>query len=241
MAPNTSLNDRNVISLSQGNNSDFDLSPIYGDSKWVMTALIFTTFCHMVVTPLFYGIIWYEVNSHIRTLINQLLALACWSSLVYATWTLLFTFARFFLGPLNNFICSLDIVVMNTIGICEMIFMDCIVITKYVFVHFLKNPVALDDELFKFLIAMTSGMLSFISQVVFVTIPGRNPLRFSVCVGKIPLRYISEKVPVKFNWPFYMMLLVSCAILAGIFMLRKFSKKKFIMEAPATASQERKS
>ena len=216
----------------------FDLTPIFGDSKWAITALVLTTICHMVISPLFYGILWYEVNSHIRTLINQLLAMACWSSLLYSTWTLVFTYARFLLGPMNDLMCGIDIIVMNTVGICEMIFMDCIVIAKYVFVHLMKNPVALDDELFKYFIGLASGLLSFLSQVVFVVLPGRNPLRFNVCTGKIPVRYITEKVPVKFNLPFYLMLLVSCIILAGIFVLRKLNKKKNLTEPPTVATHK---
>lgn len=121
---------------------------------------------------------------------------------------------------------------MNTVAMSEMIFMDCIVITKYVFVHFMKNPVALDDELFKFFIGLASIMLCFISQVVFVLLPGRNPLRFSVCTGKIPARYITENVPVKVNGPFYLLLLMSCIIMVGIFVLRKFGTKKTMSKDP---------
>ena len=208
--------------------TDFDLTPVFGDSVCVVTALILTVISNIFLLPLVYGIIWYEVNTHIRTLINQFLALACWTSLWYAIWTLVFSTARFLLGPVNDIMCGFDIVIMNTTGMCEMIFVNCIVITKYVFVYFMKNPVALDDELFKFFIGLASFLLCFVSQVVFVLIPGRNPLRFHVCTGKIPLKFITDNVPVKFNWPFYSLLLFTCIILAGIFVLRKFSHKKIV-------------
>ena len=227
-----SVNGTPVVS----NNTDFDLTPVLGDSVCVATALVLTLISNMVLLPLFYGIIWYEVNTHIRTLINQLLALGCWTSLWYAIWNLVFATARFLLGPLNDALCGLDIILMNTAGMCQMTIIYCIVITKYAFVHFMKNPVALDDEFFKFFIGLSSGLLSFLSQVAFVLLPGRNPLRFSACIGKIPVRYITENVPVKFNLPFYLLVLLGCIIMAGIFVLRKFRKKKISIEALTTAA-----
>jgi len=214
----------------------FDLTPIFGDTTSIICALVLSTICDLAILPVFYGIIWYEVNSHIRTLINQVLALACWASLLYAIWTLVHTFARFFIGPLGDVVCGLDVIVMNVVGMCEMIFMTCIVVAKYVFVHLMKNPVALDDEFFKLVIGLMSAFLSFLTQLVFIFSPGRNPLRFYICVGKIPLRYITENVPVKFNWPFYMLLMITCLIMAAVFLMRKFAKKRVTNQSPSTTA-----
>ena len=108
---------------------------------------------------------------------------------------------------------------------CAVIFIDYIIISKYILANYMRNPVALDDELLKLLAAEPAVMLSFLSQLVLFILPGRNPLRFSMCVGKIPIRYITEKVPVKINWPVYWLLLGSCTVLAGIFLKRKFDAR----------------
>ena len=203
----------------------FDLSPAFNDSAVVLTALAISAIGICVTIPLMFGIVWYEENIRTRTLINQFNSLACWPAILYSVWNIGFAASRFILGPLNEAMCGLDFIIVNTAFMCPVIFIDYIIISKYILANYMRNPVALDDELLKLLAAEPAVMLSFLSQLVLFILPGRNPLRFSMCVGKIPVRYITEKVPVKINWPVYWLLLGSCAVLAGLFLKRKFDER----------------
>jgi hypothetical protein len=53
-----------------------------------------------------------------------------------------------------------------------MFLLEAIVVTKFAFVHLLRNPVALNDDFFCFFINVGTAMLSITSQVVYVMMPG---------------------------------------------------------------------
>ena len=89
-------------------------------------------------------------------------------------------------------------------------FLEAIVVTRYAFVHWLRNPVALNDDFLRFFINFSTALLSFISQTVYVIMPGRNPLGYYVCLGKFPLSEIPLQTPVKPNLPVISVFIVSC-------------------------------
>jgi len=88
--------------------------------------------------------------------------------------------------------------------------LEAIVVTRYAFVYWLHNPVALNDDFFCFFLNAVAVILSFLSQIAYVIFPGRNPLVYYICVGKFPLNEIGLKDPVKPNLPVFAMLGLSC-------------------------------
>lgn len=113
----------------------------------------------IIAIPLLYGIIWFEENNHFRTLINQLVASICWYLIFYILLVQPIAIVLYINGPLNSFICSIDIIIKNVMSMQAIFLLEAIVITKYVFVHLLKNPVAIDDNFLRLFINLSSGML----------------------------------------------------------------------------------
>lgn len=51
--------------------------------------------------------------------------------------------------------------------------------------------------------------LSIISQLVFMWMPGRNPLPYYICTGSFPVSQIPLNTPVKINVPVMALLIMS--------------------------------
>ena len=69
-----------------------------------------------ICIPFVYGIIWFEENNHMRTLINQLVASICWYTILWNVLVQLSAVVLYSFGPLGVFLCSFDLVVRNAIS-----------------------------------------------------------------------------------------------------------------------------
>jgi hypothetical protein len=109
--------------------------------------------------PLCYGIIWYEQNNHYRTLINKLVA----SIIFYVVLWLLLTDVSAIVfvaaGPMGSVYCKLDIIAVNVIAMQAMSCLNGIMVAKYIFVFWIKNPLAVQEDFFAIFINVSSLML----------------------------------------------------------------------------------
>jgi hypothetical protein len=177
----------------------------------------FTILSSLLIIPLCYGIIWFERNNHFRTLINQLVASICWYQIVWIcihNVTLLLRMN----GPGGSFQCSLEVVVINVLGMQAMLLLDAIVVSKYIFVFVLKNPVAIHEGYFLYFINISTLMVSFVSQCIYSWLPGRNPTLYYFCIREFPVDQIPMDAPVKPNLPLLTVLAFSvcCHIIIGL-------------------------
>lgn len=199
--------------------------PIYEETLVRVLLHIFTTLSGFFIIPSCYGIIWFEWNSHFRTLINQLVASICWYEIVWTIFYNIFSLLHTN-GPGGSFQCSMEVIVTNVMGMQAMLLLDAIVISKYIFVFVLKNPVAAHEGFLFLFINISTLTLSFISQCVYLWMPGRNPLIFYFCIGKFPVGQIPLDTPVKPNLPILTVLAFTiCShIIVGL-QLQKAKKK----------------
>ena len=181
--------------------------PIYEAHFSHAFSLIVSIPSTIITLPLIYGIIWFEKNNHQRTLINQLVTSICcyhigWVCFIYINIGIHLT-----LGTTGPFLCALEIIFQNVVGMQTIFLLEAIVVTKYTFVYFLKNPVAIHDEFFQFFINISTLMLSFLSQSVYMRMPGRNPTSYYICMGSFPLSQLPN--PVKPNLPYFSLMILS--------------------------------
>ena len=73
---------------------------------------------------------------------------------------------------------------------------DAMLIIKYIFIFHLKNPTAVQDDFWTFWINLWTFAFFLLSTTVVNTLPGRDPPRVTICIGKIPLKHINA--PYKF-------------------------------------------
>lgn len=179
--PNVSSN---ASSCTESSNSTercfpevFENSP----SKIILTTLsiIFCLF-NLYLTL---GIIWYErfSSDNRRTLMNRLVSLIC---LELAKWLVLcqsVDIIRYIVGPFSVTFCNLHNILKLAARIQLLLLFNCMQITKYVFVFYLRNPSAVTEEFWSLSICICSSSLSIISSFVIVYLNEQQTIGFYLC------------------------------------------------------------
>ena len=226
------------------NSSQVDLitfESVFEDRPMKTLSVLISVLGAIFTVPLIYGIIWFEENNHFRTLINQLVSSICWYLIGYILLVQLFTVFLYIHGPFGSFLCSLDIIFRNVMAMQAIFLLEAIVITKFVFVYVLKNPVAIHDEFLRVFINLSTFTLSFLSQSVYMAMPGRNPLAYYICIGSFPLSKISLQTPVKVNLPVFALLIMSvCVHIYTALKVRKLKKKVTVVKTVEEKVNKRK-
>jgi len=167
---------------------------------------------NFITIPLIYGIIWFEQNNHLTTLINKIVTSLCWHQICFNVIVYSLSINHYINGPAGNLICSLEVVLQNVAGMQAIFLLDTIVVTKYIFVHLIKNAVAIDEGFFRNFINISTFSFSLISQSIYIWMPGRNPMLYYICVGSFPMTKSPFQDPVKVNFPVLALLALSGCI-----------------------------
>ena len=141
-----------------------------------------------ILVALFLCIIWFDQirSDSKRIIITRLFCSGCWSSIGYLFLVHLIDLFRYFIGPLPEFVCFYHHVIKNALCQQLLIILNLIVIFRYIFIFWLKNPAAFQDKFWHlFLVTWMTGF-SFVSQWVFAYFPGTQSLNYYVCLGIYP-------------------------------------------------------
>ena len=85
------------------------------------------------------------------------------------------------MGPFPPWICFIDTVIRNVFVMQGLMYLDAIIIARYVFLFHVKNPTALQDDFWRlFLNCWTLGV-GIINQVIYFLMPGKT-LKTITCV-----------------------------------------------------------
>ena len=228
--------ERNVSQIE-----DISFENIFQDRPMKTLSVIISVIGAIISVPLMYGIIWFEENNHFRTLVNQLVASICWYLIGYILLVQMFAVFLYIHGPFGSFLCSLDIILRNVMAMQALFLLEAIIITKFVFVNVLKNPMAIHDEFLRVFINLSTLTISFISQSVYMSMPGRNPLAYYICIGSFPLSEFSLHKPVKVNVPvFALLVLSSCSHIYTALRVKKQKNEETIVKAIEKKVNEKK-
>ena len=78
---------------------------------------------------------------------------------------------RYIFGPLPECVCFIELVFKNSITTQQLLFLDGIILLRYIFIFCLNNPGAFKDEFWNQFISIWVVGFSMISQFVFVFSP----------------------------------------------------------------------
>jgi hypothetical protein len=175
----------------------FYFENIYGIHISKLLCLGFHILASIITSPILYLIIVYEKNFDYRTLINQMVSSLMCNALAYnlimTPLTLLFTI----ISPIDSpIVCRIYFIVNNVISFHMLFLIDAMLIIKYIFIFHLRNPTAVQDDFWTFWINLWTFMFFLLSTTVVITLPGIDPPRVTICIGKIPLKHINA--PYKF-------------------------------------------
>ena len=142
----TMFNKTTLLNSSLEEHEDF----FYGmfenrPSKFI--CIIFALLIMMSDLFLYYGIIWYERfgTDNRRTLTNKLLTNLCWT-IILSVFISFFNVARYVFGPLPELYCFFQLLLKVVSKTIILLFLDSILLTRYLMIFWLKNPGAVKDD-----------------------------------------------------------------------------------------------
>ena len=112
---------------------------------------------------------------------NRLVSLIC---LELAKWLVLcqsVDIIRYIVGPFSVTFCNLHNILKLAARIQLLLLFNCMQITKYVFVFYLRNPSAVTEEFWSLSICICSSSLSIISSFVIVYLNEQQTIGFYLC------------------------------------------------------------
>ena len=189
--------------------------------------MVFSTMSMTVTTVLMGFIIHFERDNHNRTLINQLVSSLMWCAVFWNVVMQPVTFIRYIIGPIDSIIfCGIETVLRNVLCMHALLLFDSIILVQYLFLFHLKNPTAVQDDFWKFLLNIWIFSACLLLQCVYMILPGKNPINFYMCVGKYPVRF--QNIPVKMNISFWFLAMLSGFIhlYVGLFKIKYNQKNK---------------
>jgi hypothetical protein len=105
----------NLCNLTEPATEDINLESLFRDRPIKTISVLASIVGGGISIPFVYGIIWFEENNHLRTLINQLVSSICWLVIVWNFVVQLPAVILYLYGPLGVLLCSLDLVVRNAL------------------------------------------------------------------------------------------------------------------------------
>jgi hypothetical protein len=183
--------------------------------------MCFSTLCVIVMTPILYSIIWFERDNHNRTLINQLFTSVVWCAIIWNAiiqpWTLL----RYLVGPVNSPVfCNLDFLLRNVISMKVGLLQNSIIIARCICLYWAKNPTALQDDFWQIFVDLWTLGVALISQLVYVLLPGKSPMKYYICIGQYPMEL--DGITIKENYPQF----ATSALTTLIYIFAKAAERK---------------
>jgi len=148
----------------------------------------------LILIPVAFSLIWYERfgSDKRRTLINKLVSALCWNGIVFCTTCQLAYSIRFYFGPLPQLACFWLVVMRKTIIINITFILNAMTLTRYIFIFWLKNPAAFNDEFWFIYVNLWTTGFSFITQFLRGVVPGSQLLEFNICSGEDPSIILSH-------------------------------------------------
>jgi len=174
-----------VVKFTHGN--DF-FGPVYELGTMNIT-LNFVCFAYTILmVPLLVSMIWFDWygSDMKRIFIHRLVSSLAFTAMCQLILVQIPEILRYITGPLPNWFCFWHYVLKSTIAMQEILYFDIIALLRYLFIFSLRNPATFQDEFWNCFINILVVSLSFLSQVIFAYLPGRQPLTYYFCTGQIP-------------------------------------------------------
>ncbi len=174
-----------VVKFTKG--SEF-FGPVYELGTMKIT-LCFVSFVYTILMiPLLFSMIWFDwYGSDLkRIFVNRLVTSLAFTAMGQLILVQIPEILQYVTGSLPNWLCFWHYVIKNSIAMQEILFLDIITLVRYMFVFSIKNPATFQDKFWNFFINIVVVSFSFLSQVIFASLPGRQPLTYYFCTGDIP-------------------------------------------------------
>ena len=158
------------------------------------TKITFISFCNVlniINILIFYGIVWYErfgTDNRRTSLKNKIISLLCSNAIFSMSVNFFVDFSTYFLGPLNQHLCFFFQLFRNIIALNTLLFLNALIVTKYVLIFCLKNPAAVRDDFWHLFIGLTTVILSTVNKFSSRSLPQKYSLYYYACADLDPMK-----------------------------------------------------
>ena len=210
------------------NKSENDFHGLYEPNLNKTLFMASSALLMIVCLLLCYSIIWYEKYGldAKRTLINQLYSLQWWTGIEFILMVTLPEWFRFISGPLPELPCLMHLFVAYSIFGKFLILQTGLIVIRYIWIFWLKNPLAFKDDFWCCFINIWSNVFTAWPHFVFVFLPGRQQISYYICIGCNPSKNSQQEQ--KTDYAAYIILfgsLVAHILMSGRIFLYKHKIK----------------
>ncbi len=155
------------------------------------TALVFSLILAILVTifgpPLIFGIIWFERfgSDKKRTLLNMFVNMNCWTTIAFILLGQLPKIVIYTVGPLQHSFCYIHTVVRQSLICSILMYIDAIIVFRYIYIFKLRNPVAFNNEFWCLFVSVWIHTFNFILMVSANILSNYQSLSNFICTGKV--------------------------------------------------------
>ena len=157
------------------------------NSKLIFVSL--STIVNLIDCALCGGIVWFEryyANDR-RILTNKIVSFVSILVLAYLPVVVPTDIANYLIGPLNADYCFFFQFYRAYLRDVFFFYLNCIVVARYVFIFWLKNPTFIDDEFWSVFICIEGMVLTLIPSLVAMMVPQKHSFFYYACSDTDPL------------------------------------------------------
>jgi hypothetical protein len=176
-----------MAELHNCSESEKNFCSVFEHNQFKIISVIFASMFTPICVILLYGIIWFEKfgTDHKRTLNNKLLSSVCWT-LIYGLVVCCLDIIRYVIGPLPSQMCFITVIAKNAIKTQIVLFYDAILVTRYVFIFWIKNPGGVDDDFWCRFLSIWIVSFSTLLNYVIYSLPVKQPMFYFLCADIDP-------------------------------------------------------
>lgn len=140
----------------------------------------------IVLVPVLYSIIWYEKfgSNKRKTIINYFLSSICWNLIIWLLTVQMVAVTRAIYGPLNHYVCLGTFILRRALATNILLLLDAISLVRYLFIFWLKNVTAFNDDFWFRLVLAWIYLFSILLHIICAFLPNQKMLVTNVCTGE---------------------------------------------------------
>ena len=173
--------------MNVSNNSTDFYAKVFKLNPLLICCILISVLSIIICPLIIYCIIWFERygSDQRRTLLNRFTTMYCWAMIQYFLIVQLIETARFIFGPLPAVICHLQSIVRSVNIDMVLICKAASILTKYVFIIWLKNPAGFNDDFWAFFAWMWIRVFTHLFDITIYLLGGNQPVTFYICCGTV--------------------------------------------------------